>query len=89
MKRRREQNNTSVACRVLSHNSPYLGDGKHDIGGGDQWVKVSCYLVTYDLWEHHGDCLTQHDGFRLDTANTCRTQSIDCFIWLGYYQVIA
>ena len=48
-----------------------LGDGEHDVRGGDEWRQGTVDPVAHDLGEHHADGLTQHDSLRLNAANTC------------------
>ena len=47
----------------------HLGDGEHEIGGGDALVDPAGHLEADDFGDQHGDRLAEHRRFGLDAAD--------------------
>ena len=47
----------------------HLGDGQHEIGGGDAFAQLAGQLEADDFGDQHGDRLAEHGRFRLDAAD--------------------
>lgn len=47
----------------------HLGDGQHQVGGGDAFLKLAGQLEADDLGDQHRHGLAEHRGFRLDPAD--------------------
>ena len=57
----------------------HLHDGKHQIGSGRAFLEFAGEFEPDDLGDEHGNRLTKHGRFRLDTADTPtqHTQAVD------------
>ena len=47
----------------------HLGDGEHQVGGGDAFLHAAGELEADHLGQHHRQRLAEHGGFRLDAAD--------------------
>ena len=47
----------------------HLGDGEHEVGGGNPFTQLAGQLEANDIGNQHGDRLSEHCRFRFDTAN--------------------
>ena len=47
----------------------HLGDGEHEIGGGNAFAEFTAQFKAHHIRDQHRDRLAQHRGFRLNTAD--------------------
>ncbi|SSW87044.1 Uncharacterised protein [Klebsiella pneumoniae] len=47
----------------------HLGDGQHQIGGGNAFRELSGQLEAHHIRNKHGYRLAEHGGFRFNTAD--------------------
>ena len=56
---------------LVDHALPaqHLGDGQHEVGGGDAFLQPAGQAEANDLGNEHGDRLAEHRGLGLDAAD--------------------